>query len=122
MGAAGIIVGEAVTQEVSSQVYESDLFFPTHTSEFEGPQALANCFATHHWHEFGQESQQPPHDTTARPVQPDPDFQTQHTVEALNAVWAELDEIKGPALFLASDASSYMTGAALYLDGGWSAA
>lgn len=52
----------------------------------------------------------------------DPDkkaFQKTYIDNCPLGCWASEDDIKGPVAFLASDASAYITGATLVMDGGW---
>ena len=52
----------------------------------------------------------------------DPDkqaFQQTYIDNCPLGCWANEDDIKGPVAFLASDASGYVTGATLVMDGGW---
>jgi NAD(P)-dependent dehydrogenase (short-subunit alcohol dehydrogenase family) len=55
------------------------------------------------------------------PMLADPDFKSFVTSKIALGRVGKLEEIMGAVVFLASDASSLMTGSALMLDGGWTA-
>jgi NAD(P)-dependent dehydrogenase (short-subunit alcohol dehydrogenase family) len=56
-----------------------------------------------------------------RPLLDDPVKYNEFASRVPMGRWGELHEVAGAALFLASDASSFVTGTALYVDGGWTA-
>lgn len=49
----------------------------------------------------------------------DPELKKQRDQHILLNRWGEPDDLIGPIVFLCSDASRYMTGQDLYIDGGW---
>ena len=55
------------------------------------------------------------------PLKEDPEEYSKFIARIPLGRWGDLDEIGGLAVFLASDASSYMTGAGITIDGGWTA-
>jgi NAD(P)-dependent dehydrogenase (short-subunit alcohol dehydrogenase family) len=55
------------------------------------------------------------------PIKANPDWYSAYAGKSALQRWAHADEMIGPTLFLASDASSYVTGSVLFADGGWTA-
>jgi NAD(P)-dependent dehydrogenase (short-subunit alcohol dehydrogenase family) len=56
-----------------------------------------------------------------RPLLDDPEKYKAFVAKIPMGRWGELHEIAGAVVFLASDAASYVTGSALFVDGGWTA-
>jgi NAD(P)-dependent dehydrogenase (short-subunit alcohol dehydrogenase family) len=56
-----------------------------------------------------------------KPLLQDPEKYKAFVAKIPMGRWGELHEVAGAAVFLASDAASYVTGSALFVDGGWTA-
>lgn len=56
------------------------------------------------------------------PIRADRDWYAAYADKAILRRWAEPSEMVGAVVYLASDASSYVTGTTIFVDGGWTAA
>ena len=55
------------------------------------------------------------------PIQANPDWYAAYAQKNVLGRWARPEEIAEPTVFLCSDAASYVTGAVLFVDAGWTA-
>jgi NAD(P)-dependent dehydrogenase (short-subunit alcohol dehydrogenase family) len=57
-----------------------------------------------------------------KPIKDQPEWYQAYADKPILSRWAQASEMVGAIVFLASDASSYVTGTTIFVDGGWTAA
>lgn len=57
-----------------------------------------------------------------KPIKDHPDWYAAYAAKSILGRWGRPAELAGAAVYLASDAASYVTGTVLFVDGGWTAA
>jgi NAD(P)-dependent dehydrogenase (short-subunit alcohol dehydrogenase family) len=55
------------------------------------------------------------------PIKSNPEWYRAYAAKSALKRWAGVEEMVGPAIFLASEAASFITGSVLFVDGGWTA-
>ena len=55
------------------------------------------------------------------PIKDQPEWYEAYAARSILGRWGTAREMAGPTVFLVSDAASYVTGAVLFADGGWTA-
>ncbi len=56
------------------------------------------------------------------PIKAQADWYDAYAQKSIFGRWAQPSEMAGAVVYLASDASSYVTGTTIFVDGGWTAA
>jgi NAD(P)-dependent dehydrogenase (short-subunit alcohol dehydrogenase family) len=54
-------------------------------------------------------------------IKANPEWYNAYATKGALGRWSQPSELTGAVVYLASDASSYVTGTVLYVDGGWTA-
>jgi 2-deoxy-D-gluconate 3-dehydrogenase len=114
--------GGKIVNIASLLSFQGGILIPSYTSSKSGmrglTQLLANEWAKYNIHVNAIAPGYMETDNTA-PLRNDPVRNTSIVARIPAGKWGQPEQMQGPVVFLASDASNYMTGFTIAVDGGW---